>query len=110
MKTLIVVVYIAIGIVVAATNDYLGGVGNISEILNLVLAIVLWPAVLLGVEFNVNVGGDGKESGGDKNGGGGKKGGGGKNGALLLAGPAAAYARALAGSAWTRTRNRSVPS
>ena len=105
MKTLIFVVYIAIGIVVAATNDYLGGVGNISEIINLVLAILLWPAVLFGVDFNVDVGG-GDDKGGGKDGGdkGGGKEGDKKNGVVLLAGSAAVYARALASSAWTRMR------
>ena len=92
MKTLIFVVYIAVGIVVAATNDYLGGVGSLSEIINLVLAIVLWPAVLFGVDFNVDVGGGNDKGGNDK---GDKKGGEKKNGALLAIGPAAAYAHSL---------------
>ncbi|MDQ4146073.1 MAG: hypothetical protein M3198_20465 [Actinomycetota bacterium] len=101
LKTLIFVVYIAVGIVVAATNDYLSGVGNVGEILNLILAIVLWPAVLLGVDFNIEIGGDGDKGGkgkDDKKGGGGKKG-----GALVMIGPAAAYARALVAARSKRT-------
>jgi hypothetical protein len=94
MKTLIFVVYIAIGIVVAAMNDYLGGVGSLSEIINLVLAILLWPAVLLGVDFNVDVGGGNDKNEGGKDNGGDKKDGK-KNGALVLIGPALVYSRAF---------------
>ena len=83
MKTIIFVVYLAIGVAVAATKDYLGDVGSIGDIINLILAVVLWPLVLLGVDFNLKIGGDDKE-GDDK-----------KKGALLMVGPAITYARSL---------------
>lgn len=108
MKTLIFVVYIAIGIVVAAMNDYLGGVGSLSEIINLVLAILLWPAVLLGVDFNVDVGGGNDKDEGGKDNGGDKKDGK-KNGALLLVGGAGTYARAIAGNLAAKRRARPTP-
>jgi hypothetical protein len=86
VKTIIVVGYLVIGVIVAATKDYLGDVGSLGDIVNLLLAILLWPLVLLGVDFNLKIGGDnggnGKDEGGDK-----------KNGVLLLAGPALVYAR-----------------
>ena len=107
MKIIIVLVYLVIGVAVAAVKDYLVDIGNISDVLNLLLAIVLWPLVLLGVDFNLDIGGDDKK--GDKGkGGGGKDGGnkgGGKNGALGLIGPAVSYAYAV-GSRMVRGSGR----
>ena len=91
IKTIIVLVYLGIGLVVASIRDYMGNVNDIGDIINLVLAVVLWPLVLLGVKFNLDIGGDDKK--GDKNGDGNK------NGALVMVGGAATYARA-----WIATR------
>jgi len=97
VKTLIFVAYLVIGVVVAATKDYLGDVGGVSDIVNLLLAIVLWPLVLLGVDFNIKLG-DGNDNGGS---------GGNKNGALLMVGPALAYARSTLTSVGKRTSESS---
>jgi hypothetical protein len=98
VKTIIVIGYLVIGVIVAAAKDYLGDVGSLGDIVNLLLAIVLWPLVLLGVDFNLKIGGDdggnGKDNGGDK-----------KNGALLMVGPVIVYAR----SAITRVVRRISP-
>jgi hypothetical protein len=45
-------IYLAIGVVVALTNGY-NSVAGVSEILSLVIAIVLWPAVLFGVDLHL---------------------------------------------------------
>lgn len=90
MRTVAMIVYVVIGVVVAATRDYLGDIGSIGDIVNLLLAIVLWPLVLLGVDFNLRIGG-GKDGKGDN-----------RNGALSLLGPPLAYARSSLGS--TRRR------
>jgi hypothetical protein len=45
-------IYLAIGVVVALTNGY-NSVAGVSEILSLVIAIVLWPAVLFGVNLHL---------------------------------------------------------
>lgn len=66
MKSIVAIVYIVIGILVAAQKDYLGNIGSIGDIINLLLAVLLWPLVLLGVKFNISVGGGG--GGGDKKG------------------------------------------
>ena len=80
MRRIGMIIYVVIGVIVAATRDYLGDVGGIGDIVNLLLAVLLWPLVLFGVEFNVRLGG-------------GKGGKGNKNGALLLLGSALTYAR-----------------
>jgi hypothetical protein len=45
-------IYLAIGVVVALTNGY-NSVAGVSEILSLVIAIILWPAVLFGVDLHL---------------------------------------------------------
>jgi hypothetical protein len=45
-------VYLAIGIVVALTHGYTS-VAGLSEVLSLLVAIVLWPAVLFGVDLHL---------------------------------------------------------
>ena len=45
-------IYLAVGLVVALSNGY-NSVAGVSEVLSLLLAIVLWPAVLFGVDLHV---------------------------------------------------------
>ena len=45
-------IYLLVGVVVALTNGY-NSVAGVSEIISLLAAIVLWPAVLLGVDLHV---------------------------------------------------------
>jgi hypothetical protein len=45
------VLYLLIGVVVALTNGY--AVHTIGQLVSFVLAIVLWPLVLLGVNLHV---------------------------------------------------------
>ena len=53
IKALIVVIYLAIGIVVAANNGYFGNLGAIMGILSAVIAVILWPLVLFGVNLHL---------------------------------------------------------
>jgi hypothetical protein len=45
-------IYLAIGLVVALTHGY-NSIAGLSEILSLLIAIVLWPAVLLGIDLHL---------------------------------------------------------
>jgi hypothetical protein len=45
-------IYLAIGLIVALTNGY-NSIAGLSEILSLLIAIVLWPLVLLGVDLHL---------------------------------------------------------
>jgi hypothetical protein len=45
-------IYLAIGVVVALTHGY-NSVAGLSEILSLIIAVVLWPAVLFGVDLHL---------------------------------------------------------
>jgi hypothetical protein len=84
---IIAIVYLVIGVLVAANRNYLGDINSVGALIDLLLAIVLWPLILLGVD--INLAGDGGKGGGKGKGG---KGGGGKNGAVLV--PALLYLRA----------------
>ena len=46
-------VYILIGVFVAASNDYLERLGQLKGILTALLGIFLWPLLLLGFDIRV---------------------------------------------------------
>lgn len=79
--SLIAVIYIVIGVLVAAgiigdEASYFSGINTIEEVVEMLLAVFLWPLVLLGVDLNI-----GSSGGGGDGGGGGGKGGGQPEGA-----------------------------
>ena len=47
------IVWIVIGVAVAATNDYFEKLGTIRLILSAILAVLLWPLVLLGIDLHI---------------------------------------------------------
>ena len=53
VKTIIAIVYVVIGVVVASTHHYLAHLGDIKAIASAVLAILLWPLVLFGVNLHL---------------------------------------------------------
>ena len=53
MRTLLAIVYVVIGVIVASTHHYLAHLGNIKAIASAVLAILLWPLVLFGVNLHL---------------------------------------------------------
>lgn len=50
---LILVAYLVVGAFLAATSGYFQGLGEIENILSAILAILLWPLVLLDVNLNI---------------------------------------------------------
>ncbi len=51
--SLLIIVWLVIGLIVAANNGYLGGIKDVSDFLSAVLAIVAWPLVLLNVDLSI---------------------------------------------------------
>jgi hypothetical protein len=47
------VVWIVVGLVVAANHDFLDDLGSLERILSAILAVIVWPLVLLDVHFGV---------------------------------------------------------
>jgi hypothetical protein len=73
---LILGIYLVVGLVVAIAKGYFNNVGEVGDVIDILVAIVLWPLILFGVEINIG-GVDGGGNGGGGNGGGGGGGGGG---------------------------------
>jgi|GEM_PF-1766184 len=48
-----VVVWIVVGVIVAARNGFLDDLGSVSAVLSAVLAVSVWPLVLLDVHFGI---------------------------------------------------------
>jgi hypothetical protein len=48
-----VVAWIVIGLIVAARDGFVSDLGSLSAILSLILAVVVWPLVLIGIHFGI---------------------------------------------------------
>ncbi|HEX9411622.1 MAG TPA: hypothetical protein VF986_08010 [Actinomycetota bacterium] len=53
LTTLLLAVYIAIGIIVANSHDYFQGLNDVKDFISAVLAVILWPLVLLKVNLHI---------------------------------------------------------
>lgn len=52
-RRLLVVLYLGLGIVVAASKDYLENVDTARQLASALLAIVLWPLLFLGIDLHI---------------------------------------------------------
>jgi hypothetical protein len=59
---LIAIVYLVVGVLVAAARGYLGGIDGVNDLISAVLAVVLWPLVLLGIDFEIGRGTGGRRA------------------------------------------------
>lgn len=50
------VIYLLIGVIIAANRGYLGDLTSLSAIVSALLAIVLWPLLLFGISLHVTIG------------------------------------------------------
>jgi hypothetical protein len=53
LTTLVVAVYLAVGIIVANSNNYFRGLNDIKDFISAVLAVILWPLVLARVNLHI---------------------------------------------------------
>jgi hypothetical protein len=53
LSGLLTLVYLALGVWIAATRDYFDNLRGVRAIISLILAVVLWPLVLLGVDLHL---------------------------------------------------------
>lgn len=47
------IVYLIIGIILASNRAYLSDLGSLAHILSALLAILLWPLLLLGINLQI---------------------------------------------------------
>lgn len=52
-RNLIGLIYVAIGIFVSASKDYLDNLETVQRVLSAILAILLWPLLLLGIDLHI---------------------------------------------------------
>jgi hypothetical protein len=52
-RLLLLLIYLFVGVLVAAQKDYFAHAANVSGFLSLILAVLLWPLVLLGVHIKI---------------------------------------------------------
>ena len=53
LGTVLLIVYIVVGVIVAQTHHYLSHLNGLKAFVSLILAILLWPLVLLGVNLHL---------------------------------------------------------
>jgi hypothetical protein len=53
IRKLALVAYVVIGVVVASAHHYFTHLGGFKGIISALLAVVLWPLVLLGVSLHI---------------------------------------------------------
>jgi uncharacterized membrane protein YkvI len=51
--TWIGVVWVIVGVAVAATNDYFDNLETVGRVISAILAVLLWPLLLLGFDITV---------------------------------------------------------
>ena len=52
-RKLLGLIYVAIGIFLAAQKDYLDNLETVKRVVSALLAILLWPLLLLGVDLHI---------------------------------------------------------
>jgi hypothetical protein len=52
--SLLTMIYLLVGVVVAATHNYFQNVDTIKQVVSAILAVVLWPLIFLGISLHVH--------------------------------------------------------
>ena len=50
-RGIIAVIYLAIGVIVATDHNYFSSLGTAKLVAEMILAVILWPLLLFGVDF-----------------------------------------------------------
>jgi Mn2+/Fe2+ NRAMP family transporter len=53
LTTLIVAIYLAVGVIVANSHHYFRGLNDVKDFLSAILAVILWPLILLGISLHI---------------------------------------------------------
>lgn len=53
---LVGLLYLIIGVIVAATQNYFTGIDRAGDILEAIIAVLIWPVLLFGVDINIGGG------------------------------------------------------
>ena len=53
VRNILIIVYLVVGVVIANSHHYFVHLHSLTAVLSAVLAVVLWPLVLLGVNLHI---------------------------------------------------------
>jgi Mn2+/Fe2+ NRAMP family transporter len=53
VSRIVVVLYVIVGVIVAAQEDYFENLDTVKRVISMILAVVLWPLVLAGVDLRL---------------------------------------------------------
>jgi hypothetical protein len=53
VSKIVVALYLVIGVIVAAQNEYLENLDTVRRVISMLLAVLLWPLVLAGVDLRL---------------------------------------------------------
>ncbi|HYT79076.1 MAG TPA: hypothetical protein VEQ37_07440 [Actinomycetota bacterium] len=53
VTTLLLAVYLAVGVIVANSHHYFRGMNDVKDFISAILAVILWPLVLLKVNLHI---------------------------------------------------------
>ena len=51
--SLVALIYIIVGVAVAASHHYFAPLNTFRQILSAILAVILWPLILLGINLHI---------------------------------------------------------
>jgi hypothetical protein len=60
---IVILVYILVGVLIANNHHYLNNVETLNAIVSAILAVLLWPLIILGVNLHIGDGGKGGKQG-----------------------------------------------
>ena len=49
--SLVTIIYLAVGVIIASDHHYFASLGTAKLVAEMVLAVILWPLLLVGVDF-----------------------------------------------------------
>ncbi len=52
--SLLFVVYVVVGVIVAAVDDYFNNLNTAGRVLTLIAAIIMWPILLFGFDIRIH--------------------------------------------------------
>jgi hypothetical protein len=53
LRNILIIVYVAVGLFVANSHHYFSHLNSLTSVLSALLAVVLWPLILLGVNLHI---------------------------------------------------------
>jgi len=53
LRNILIIVYLVIGVVIASSHHYFTHLNSLTSVLSALLAVVLWPLILFGVNLHI---------------------------------------------------------